>query len=58
MDWASVFQFYARLKRELREAVHGCEASPECKRIVWEAVSRVLEEKAVELEEMAASSPK
>jgi hypothetical protein len=31
------------------------QASPECKRVVWEAVSRILEEKAAELEEMAAS---
>ena len=55
MDWAPVFQFYARLKRELREAVYSCEASPECKKVVWERISRLLEEKAAELEEMAAS---
>ncbi|MEB3816915.1 MAG: hypothetical protein LRS46_03125 [Desulfurococcales archaeon] len=55
MEWAGVFQFYVRLKRELREAVYSSEASPECKRVVWESISRLLEEKAAELEEMAAS---
>ena len=34
MDWASVFQFYARLKRELREAVLTSDASPECKKVI------------------------
>ncbi|MEB2835668.1 MAG: hypothetical protein GSR80_000604 [Desulfurococcales archaeon] len=56
MDWASVFQFYARLKRELREALWRAELSPECRRAAWEAVSRILEEKAAELEELAASA--
>ncbi len=55
MDWASVFQFYARLKRELREALWKAELSPECRKLAWEVVSKVLESKAVELEEMAAS---
>ena len=50
-----MFQFYARLKRELREAVLTSEASPECKRVVWEQISKLLEEKAVELEELAAA---
>ena len=49
-----MFQFYARLKRELREAVYSSQASPECKRVIWEAVARMLEEKAAELEEMVA----
>ena len=56
MDWAGVFQFYARLKRELREAVLTSEASPECRKVVWEQISKLLEEKAAELEELAASS--
>lgn len=56
LEWASVLQFYARLKRELREAVYSSDASPECKRVVWQALARLLEEKAAELEELAASS--
>lgn len=56
MDWAPVFQFYARLKRELREAVYNSEASRECKKVVWETISKLLEEKAAELEEVAAGS--
>lgn len=56
MEWAPVFQFYARLKRELREAVLTCDASPECKKTVWETISRLLEDKGTELEEMAAGS--
>ena len=55
MEWASVFSFYARLKRELREAVFSSEASPECKRVVWESIARLLEAKGSELEEIAAS---
>lgn len=50
-----MFQFYARLKRELREALWKAELSPECRKLAWEVVSKVLESKAVELEEMAAS---
>lgn len=55
MCWPAQFEFYARLKRELREAVFTADASPECKRAVWETVSRVLERYAAELEERAAS---
>ena len=45
MSWAEAFQFYARLKRELRRAVLSAEASIECKKAVWEEIARVLEEK-------------
>ena len=56
MEWASVFQFYARLKRELRTAVFTSSASPECKQVIWNKIQDVLEEKAAELEEIAALS--
>ena len=55
MGWESVFSFYARLKRELREALFSSEASPECKRVAWESIARVLMEKAAEIEELAAA---
>ncbi len=54
VEWASVFQFYAKLKRELRAAVFSSQASPECKKMIWEEISRILEEKGIELEEQAA----
>ncbi len=55
MDWASVFEFYVKFKRELREAVLASEASYECKKVIWEEVSRLLERKSAELEERVAS---
>ena len=55
MCWPAQYSLYARLKRELREALFSSEASPECKRVAWESIARVLEEKGAEIEEKAAA---